>query len=60
MLQAERTSQGSGRRREAEEPSKKGAQEPLEERLRHLDWPKPPPGVRERILEEIMRRPDSQ
>jgi hypothetical protein len=26
---------------------------PLEERLRRLDWPKPPPGLRERSLEEF-------
>ncbi|MDX6648836.1 MAG: hypothetical protein QOJ97_787 [Solirubrobacteraceae bacterium] len=26
---------------------------PLEDRLRRLDWPKPPPGLRERSLEEF-------
>jgi hypothetical protein len=29
---------------------------PLEERLRRLDWPKPPPGLRERSLEEFRRK----
>lgn len=29
---------------------------PLEERLRRLDWPKPPPGTRERSLEEFRRK----
>jgi hypothetical protein len=29
---------------------------PLEERLRGLDWPKPPPGLRERSLEEFRSR----
>jgi hypothetical protein len=28
---------------------------PLVERLRHLEWPKPPPGVRERTLREVKR-----
>jgi hypothetical protein len=28
----------------------------LARRLRELDWPKPPPGVRERSLEEFQRR----
>ena len=28
----------------------------LARRLRDLDWPKPPPGVRERSLEEFQRR----
>jgi hypothetical protein len=31
-------------------------QTPLEERLRGLDWPKPPPGMRERSLEEFRRK----
>jgi hypothetical protein len=29
---------------------------PLEERLRRLNWPQPPPGVRERSLEELRRK----
>jgi hypothetical protein len=29
---------------------------PLEERLRRLEWPKPPPGMRERALEEFRRK----
>ncbi|HEV2813184.1 MAG TPA: hypothetical protein VGW10_08040 [Solirubrobacteraceae bacterium] len=28
----------------------------LTRRLRELEWPKPPPGVRERSLEEFRRR----
>ncbi|HVE68129.1 MAG TPA: hypothetical protein VNB64_06060 [Solirubrobacteraceae bacterium] len=28
----------------------------LEERLRRLEWPAPPPGVRERTLEELKRK----
>jgi hypothetical protein len=28
----------------------------LARRLRELEWPKPPPGVRERSLEEFQRR----
>ena len=28
----------------------------LARRLRELEWPKPPPGVRERSLEEFERR----
>ena len=28
----------------------------LARRLRDLDWPKPPPGVKERSLEEFRRR----
>jgi len=30
--------------------------QPLEERLRRLEWPQPPPGLRERSLEEFRRR----
>jgi hypothetical protein len=29
---------------------------PLEERLRRLNWPQPPPEVRERTLEELQRK----
>jgi hypothetical protein len=29
---------------------------PLEERLRRLNWPQPPPGTRERSLEEFRRK----
>ena len=29
---------------------------PLEERLRRLNWPQPPPEVRERTLEELRRK----
>jgi hypothetical protein len=29
---------------------------PLEERLRRLNWPQPPPGLRERSLEELRRK----
>ena len=29
---------------------------PLEERLRRLNWSQPPPGVRERSLEELRRK----
>ncbi len=31
---------------------------PLEDRLRRLNWPQPPPGVRERTLEELHRMLD--
>ena len=31
---------------------------PLEQRLSTMDWPKPPPGVRERLFEEIVGRAD--
>jgi len=33
-----------------------GADDELVQRLRDLDWPKPPPGVRERSLAELERR----
>jgi hypothetical protein len=29
---------------------------PLEDRLRRLNWPQPPPGLRERSLEEFRRK----
>ena len=29
---------------------------PLEERLSTMEWPKPPPGVRERLFDEIVAR----
>jgi hypothetical protein len=29
---------------------------PLEQRLSTMDWPKPPPGVRERLFDQIVGR----
>ena len=31
---------------------------PLEQRLSTMDWPKPPPGVRDRLFEQIVARAD--
>lgn len=33
-------------------------EEALEERLRNLEWPKPPPGVKERVLANVLARLD--
>lgn len=48
------------RRGHSEEPethdAPRSSQQTLEERLRNLDWPKPPEGVKERLLEDLMRR----
>jgi len=43
-------------RESVEDPAADAESSELAERLRHLDWPAPPQAVRERCLDEIMKR----